>query len=155
MQNKFQKSVLIGGVAILGLTSCSWWNERQGRQTGRTASEYENDHGITHRVEHALKTAPIYKFPEVNVSTFQGTVQLSGFVATEDQKRNAQQITQTTPGVTQVMNNIAVKAPTPTGRNFQPGFQPGEQPPAPATQAPTTEVQPPPTETQPANPPPQ
>lgn len=136
---------------MLGLTGCSWWHEREARESGRTGSELENDNGITHRVSHALKAAPVYKFPEVNVATFQGVVQLSGFVATEEQKRNAQEIAQTTPGVTQVLNNIAVKTPTPTGRYLPPG----EQPPAPVNHAPTTETQPSNPETQPANPPPQ
>jgi osmotically-inducible protein OsmY len=45
----------------------------------------------------------------VNVTTFRGTVQLSGFVNNSAQKSKAAQIAKTVQGVREVDNNISVK----------------------------------------------
>jgi hyperosmotically inducible protein len=50
-----------------------------------------------------------YKFEDVKVTTFQGTVQLSGFAATGDEKSRAEKIAHDLPGVKNVENNISVK----------------------------------------------
>jgi osmotically-inducible protein OsmY len=60
-------------------------------------------------VRSALSDNPAYKFSEVNVSSFRGTVQLSGFVNTAEQKEQAKQIAQKVPGVKELVNNITLK----------------------------------------------
>src|SRR4029077_2695171 len=80
---------LTGVVAVSGLTGCSSWETGQAKETGRTTAQFSSDKATTRRVEQELKTAPVYKFPDVKVDTFDGVVQLSGFVHTEDQKRAA------------------------------------------------------------------
>ncbi len=57
----------------------------------------------------ALHHDNVYKFPEVKVSTFKGTVQLSGFVNQTEQKDRAENLAKGTPGVREVVNNITVK----------------------------------------------
>jgi hypothetical protein len=55
------------------------------------------------------------------VRTFDGVVQLSGFVNSEEQKRRAEELARQVPGVVEVQNSISLKpnagAYTPTGRN--------------------------------------
>ncbi len=116
---KFKNFLLIGGlcatVAMTGLTGCaSWWTKKEG---GRSVGTVIDDRQTTKRVESALKTEPIYKFTDVDVKTFDGVVQLSGFVQSQEQKQKAGEIAQRTEGVAKVINNISVQQiPTPTGR---------------------------------------
>ncbi len=103
-------------VALAGLTACASWH----RDTDRTAGRMVDDNRITSRVKSELNREPTYKFNDVDVKTFAGVVQLSGFVNSDEQKQRAGQIAQSTPGVTQVINSITLKpqqTPTPTGRS--------------------------------------
>ena len=103
-------------VALAGLTGCSTFGNRADRE--RTEGRMVDDSRITAEVQKELKAEPVYKFNDVDVKTFNGTVQLSGFVNSDDQKRKAAELAQRVPGVTQVVNSIALKpaSPTPTGR---------------------------------------
>ena len=76
---------------------------------GRSEGRVQDDKNITKRVEERLKEEPVYKFGTVDVKTYGGLVQLSGFVDTEDQKRRAEDIARKVPGTTQVMNALVIK----------------------------------------------
>lgn len=75
----------------------------------RSTGQYVDDKSLTSRVNSALANNPDYKFEEVNVTTYKGTVQLSGFVNTSDQKTKAGDIAKQVQGVQDVVNNITVK----------------------------------------------
>ena len=68
-----------------------------------------DDKSLAKSVRSALGDNPDYKFSEVNVDVLHGTVQLSGFVDTSDQKSKAADIAKQVPGVQDVENNITVK----------------------------------------------
>jgi hyperosmotically inducible periplasmic protein len=102
-------------IASVGLTGCSML-ERKSNE--RTAGRMIDDRQLTASVKRELNAEPVYKFDDVAVKTFDGVVQLSGFVNTDEQKRRAGDIAQHTQGVDQVVNNITLK-PTPTGRSGQ------------------------------------
>jgi hyperosmotically inducible protein len=74
-----------------------------------TTGRYVDDKSLTSRVHDALDNNGEYKFEEVNVTVFKGTVQLSGFVNTVDQKTKAGEIARQVQGVRDVVNNITVK----------------------------------------------
>ena len=76
---------------------------------GRSAGEYIDDKTLNTRVRSALDDSAEYKFPDVKVESFRGTVQLSGFVATAAQKSRAGDIAKNVRGVTNVDNKITVK----------------------------------------------
>src|ERR1035441_1835924 len=57
----------------------------------------------------ALAEDTQYKYDGVSVETFKGTVQLSGFVKSRDQKNRAGDLAKKVPGVKQIVNNITVK----------------------------------------------
>ncbi|HXT12703.1 MAG TPA: BON domain-containing protein [Candidatus Angelobacter sp.] len=104
--------------AILSLTGgCYMLNGHSG---DRTAGRQLDDKTITSTVRHDLNKEPVYKFSGVDVKTFDGVVQLSGFVDTQEQKDRAGDIAQHAEGVTQVVNNISLKPNennmAPTGR---------------------------------------
>jgi osmotically-inducible protein OsmY len=127
-------------LAVTGLTGCSWVRARQGRETGRTATQVADDQHISARVRGELSSSPVYKFAGVGVSTYDRVVQLNGFVQTEDQKRAAEEIAAQAPGATRVINDIVVQQPqlpqaqttkpestAPTGRINSPKAQSHDQ----------------------------
>ena len=80
-----------------------------GSQYDRSTGQYIDDKSINMRVHSALNDNPDYKFPDVNVDSFRGTVQLSGFVNHSDQKAKAAEIARGVQGVQKVQNKISVK----------------------------------------------
>lgn len=102
--------------AVLALTGCEMMNHHD---SDRTAGRALDDKTITATVQHDLNREPVYKFNDVDVKTFDGVVQLSGFVDTQGQKQRAGDIAKQAEGVTQVVNNITLKPANnlaPTGR---------------------------------------
>lgn len=96
---------LIAGVGAISSTSgCA------GDKYNRSTGQYIDDKSLTMRVNHALGENPEYKFGDVTVNVFRGTVQLSGFVNTSDQKSKAEDIAKQVEGVQKVVNNITVKS---------------------------------------------
>lgn len=83
-----------------------------GTATRESTGEYIDDATTTTKVKAAYVKDPVVKALDVKVDTFKGTVQLSGFVDTAEQKARAEQIAAGTTGVTAVKNNITVKAAT-------------------------------------------
>src|SRR5258705_10512561 len=116
----FKNLMIITGasaaVTLASLTGCSTSGHRV--EGERTEGRVVDDYRITKDVQKELRAEPVYKFNDIDVKTFNGTVQLSGFVNTEEQKRKAVELTQRVPGVAQVGDSIALKpqTPTPTGR---------------------------------------
>lgn len=90
---------------LLGVTGCISSGSRYEQSTG----ERIDDLGTTSRVKDALSGDRLYKFDGVNVDTFKGTVQLSGFVPTPQQKTRAGELARGVEGVKAVANNITVK----------------------------------------------
>lgn len=74
-----------------------------------SAGEYIDDAVITTKVKAALVNDPNVKAREVNVETFKGVVQLSGFVAEAADAERAVSIARGVQGVTSVKNDIRVK----------------------------------------------
>jgi hyperosmotically inducible periplasmic protein len=91
--------------ALAGLTVTGCAGDRYHESTG----EYVDDSSLTARVKGALGD-DYYKYPDVKVTTFKGTVQLSGFVDNAAQKGRASEITRGVQGVRDVANNISIKS---------------------------------------------
>lgn len=89
--------------ALTGLTGCA------GSRYEQSTGEHIDDKATSSRVKSALGDDPEYKYSGVQVKTFKGTVQLSGFVNTRDQKNKAGDIAKKVQGVKEVVNNITVK----------------------------------------------
>lgn len=80
-----------------------------GDKYNRSTGQYIDDKSLTVRVKHALSENPEYKFSDVDVDVFRGTVQLNGFVSTDQQKSQAEDIAKGVQGVNNVVNNITIK----------------------------------------------
>jgi osmotically-inducible protein OsmY len=83
-----------------------------GTATRESTGEYIDDATTTTKVKAAFVKDPLVKALDVKVDTFKGTVQLSGFVDTSEQKSRAEQIAAGVTGVAAVKNNITVKTAT-------------------------------------------
>jgi hypothetical protein len=93
----------VSAAVLLGVTGCA-----TSTSYDRTAGERLDDRVLEGRVANALDNQPVYKYPHVEVNTFRGIVQLSGFVATEQQRQAAEEIATRVRGATEVENNIMV-----------------------------------------------
>jgi hyperosmotically inducible periplasmic protein len=91
------------GTSLL-FTACTT-EQRSGRSTG----QYIDDKTLNSKVRAALDDSAEYKFPDVKVETFRGTVQLSGFVVSGAQKARAAEIAKSVNGVQNVENKLTVK----------------------------------------------
>jgi osmotically-inducible protein OsmY len=77
--------------------------------TRESAGEYVDDAAITTKVKAAIFNEPSLKSTEINVETFKGDVQLSGFVAQAQDAQRAADIARGVKGVSSVKNDVRVK----------------------------------------------
>lgn len=71
--------------------------------------EYIDDTVVTTKVKAAVFNEPTLKSTEINVETFKGMVQLSGFVRSETDIKKAIEVTSAIKGVTAVTSVMTVK----------------------------------------------
>jgi hypothetical protein len=81
---------------------------------GRNFGTYVDDQKVTAAVKMGLARKEPRTVTRVNVDTFQGTVYLSGVVATPIQKSDAEIAAWQVAGVTQVVNDLAVLGERPS-----------------------------------------
>ncbi len=97
-------SCLALSLTSTGLTGCASTPEK------RSTGEYIDDQSLIVRVKKALGENAEYKFSNVTVTSYRGTVQLGGFVEQNGQKQKAEEIAAKVDGVKKVENNILVKS---------------------------------------------
>jgi osmotically-inducible protein OsmY len=102
--NKFSRvSVLFAAVALTALAGCA------STQKHESAGQYVDDSAITTKVKAAIFNEPSLKSAEINVETFKGRVQLSGFVSSRASIDRAVIVAQGVAGVTSVGNDMRLK----------------------------------------------
>ena len=74
-----------------------------------STGEYIDDSVITTKVKAAIFSEPTLKVFQINVETFKGEVQLSGFVNSAEIVKKAGEVARGVKGVTSVKNNLIVK----------------------------------------------
>ncbi|MEO6422052.1 MAG: BON domain-containing protein [Candidatus Nitrotoga sp.] len=90
-------------VMLAFLVGCAATSKQEG--TG----EYIDDTVITTKVKAAVLNDPSLKASEINVETFKGVVQLSGFVGSQDDINRATAVAGGIKGVKSVKNDMRVK----------------------------------------------
>jgi hyperosmotically inducible protein len=80
-----------------------------GSRTQESTGEYLSDTWITTKVKAALVDDSVVKATEVNVETFKGAVQLSGFVSSDAAMDQAVVVARNIEGVTSVKNDMRIK----------------------------------------------
>ena len=101
LKNYFLGLFMTGLLAIM--IGCASTPKQEG------AGEYVDDSIVTTKVKTAIFNEPTLKSSEINVETFKGTVQLSGFVASYSSIGKASEIAKGVAGVQSVKNDIRVK----------------------------------------------
>lgn len=96
-------STIILAVMLATVLGCASTSKQEG--TG----EYVDDSVITTKVKAAVFNEPSLKSAEINVETFKGVVQLSGFVNSEGDIDKAVEVARSVKGVTSVKNAMRLK----------------------------------------------
>ena len=90
-------------ILLLALTACAPTARQEG--TG----EYVDDALITAKVKTAIFNEPSLKTAEINVETFKGVVQLSGFVSSPQSVETAVNVARQVKGVQSVKSDMRLK----------------------------------------------
>jgi osmotically-inducible protein OsmY len=77
--------------------------------TRESTGEYVDDSVITTKVKSLLAEDDFLKSFQISVETYQGTVQLSGFVNSQKAVNKAGEIVRSVKGVKSLKNNLIVK----------------------------------------------
>ena len=96
-------STLFFAVLFMSVVGCAGSPKQEG--TG----EYVDDTVITTKVKTAIFNEPTLKSAEINVETFKGVVQLSGFVSSQANIYKAAEVARSVKGVTNVKNDMRLK----------------------------------------------
>ena len=80
-----------------------------GTATTEGTGEYVDDTVITSKVKAAIFNEPTLKSAEINVETFKGVVQLSGFVRSQANIATAISVARGVSGVTSVRDGMRLK----------------------------------------------
>ena len=104
MKNITRKLAILAGILFVAITlGCASTAKQEG--TG----EYVDDTVITSKVKTAILNEPTLKSAEINVETFKGVVQLSGFVSSQAAESKAIEVARTVGGVKSVKNDMRLK----------------------------------------------
>jgi osmotically-inducible protein OsmY len=104
MTNITRKLATLAGVLLMATAlGCASTPKQEG--TG----EYVDDTVITSKVKAAIFNEPTLKSAEINVETFKGVVQLSGFVSSQAAENRAVEVARTVAGVKSVKNDMRLK----------------------------------------------
>lgn len=90
-------------VAVTAFIGCAATEKRQ------STGEYVDDSVITTKVKAAIFEEPTLKTMQIEVKTFKGEVQLSGFVDSAQSVTRAGEVARSVKGVTKVNNDLIVK----------------------------------------------
>lgn len=95
--------MLFASIAVVSMMGCA------STATKESTGQYVDDSVITTKVKAAIFNEPTLKSAEINVETFKGQVQLSGFVAAPADIPRAVAVTQAVGGVKSVKNDMRLK----------------------------------------------
>jgi len=103
MQQLKRFSAFFLAVLLVSMLGCASTSKQEG------PGEYVGDSAITTKVKAAILKEPTLKVAEINVETFKGVVQLSGFVSSQTAINKAVEIARGVSGVTSVRNDMRLK----------------------------------------------
>jgi osmotically-inducible protein OsmY len=90
-------------LAVVAVVGCA------GTATSRSTGTYIDDKTISTQVVAKLAADPATKATQIQVETYNGVVQLSGFVDTKESIPKAEEIARSVEGVKDVKNNLVLR----------------------------------------------
>jgi len=103
MKSGIRIFALAAAVALTFAAGCA------STRTQESTGQYVDDTALTTKVKTAIFEEPTLKSSEINVETFKGKVQLSGFVSSRDAADKAVVVAQNVKGVESVKNDMRIK----------------------------------------------
>ena len=103
MKTRHAFLAVASALALLGTTGCAVVRDQQ------SVGSYVDDATLTTRVKAKFAENPTVSMMSITVETLKGTVQLSGFAKTSDEKAMAERLARDTSGVVAVRNDIIVR----------------------------------------------
>ena len=99
---------LIIAALVLALSACA---SNKADETRRTTTEFTSDAALTAKVKSAIATdVGARTAAAINIETYRGVVQLTGFVNTPDQASKAESAAKKVEGVRSVKNDVRIKS---------------------------------------------
>jgi osmotically-inducible protein OsmY len=102
-----KRTSIVGYLALLtfivSIVACASTSKKE------STGQYVDDSVITTKVKSLLASDDFLKSFQIGVETYKGTVQLSGFVNSQQAADKADQITRSVKGVATVKNDLIVK----------------------------------------------
>ncbi len=96
-------SALFIAAFLVSALGCATQSEPQ------SPGAYMGDAWVTTKVKTAILNEPSLKVTQINVETYKGMVQLSGFVDNADSRAKAAEIARSVQGVTSVKNDLQLR----------------------------------------------
>ncbi len=90
-------------ILLAGITGCASTSNKE------STGQYIDNSVITSKVKTAIFNEPTLKSMQINVESFKGEVQLSGFVNSAQSVKKAGEIARGVDGVKSVKNDLVVK----------------------------------------------
>ena len=103
------KSVLTLAVATALVATLATTSGCAVTRNQETVGAYVDDAALTTRVKSKFAADPTVSAMAISVETMKGTVQLSGFAKSHEEKNMAEKLARETSGVVGVRNDIAVR----------------------------------------------
>ena len=103
--------LFVAAISAFALLAAGCAHNRDSDNTSRSAGTVVDDAGLTARVKTAIASdAGAGTAAAVNVTTYRGEVQLSGFVDSQEKKDQAAAAAKRVSGVQNVRNDLQVKS---------------------------------------------
>lgn len=106
MRSATIRSIFVASILSASLGACAVFEGRQ------STGEYVDDATISTQVRSKIVGDQNLKLTQIDVETFKGTVQLSGFVETNAMKSHASDVARSVKGVQSVKNDLVVRPRT-------------------------------------------
>lgn len=97
------KRVFIGLILVAFMAGCAATRHRE------STGEFVDDSVLTTKVKAEIFNDPMLKVLQINVETYKGVVQLSGFVNSAEVSARASKVAKAVNGVKDVKNDLVVK----------------------------------------------
>ena len=103
MKQVGRTSILVAALALTAVVGCA------STTTHESTGQYVDDTAITAKVKAAILNDESLKSSEINVESFKGQVQLSGFVRSQANIDRAVEVAKGVHGVVSVKNSMTLK----------------------------------------------
>jgi osmotically-inducible protein OsmY len=102
-RENFIRYFFIGLVLVTFIAGCAATQHKE------STGEYVDDSVLTSKVKAEIFNDPMLKVFQINVESFKGVVQLSGFVDSAQASARAVEVAKSVKGVQSVKNSLVVK----------------------------------------------